>query len=530
MSTDINNRALIGKRALTAGLGIGALALMAPRASADTPFSRFPFPATGAPTARTMPDRLAEIKNVKDFGAIGDGNRDDTKAIQAAVDWTSGANRGTIYFPPGTYKVTGSITFNVAGEFSIIFRGDGKASHITGNFNGFVLDRSAPDLGTGTRIVESLWIENSHPTGGALRLTETIGGTVRDCVLNANRALDISRTQSMTVQSCALGTNGNTLGSYGIIIGENANVINCDITGFDTGITLSGVGPNILGCRLEVNGTAIKVGFDPISPVNPANFCAGFSIIGGSFESNGTAVDFYGGCGYGLVSSFTAQAFPSLTPYDRTVVSSTTITGSVSGATGTGSISSAGILTISGVTGTFQPGMDYIAGTGVPSGTKTYSQTSGRPGKDGTYTLTGSPAYGLRVRSGTHDTVFSALGIGGANYVASIHIENTPHRGNNVFIGVNGQNSGVFGGQAWSLPTMAHVADFIGCNRVPRYTFAGLPKGADSEGQPNVREGDQYYITDANTSTLGANVTAGGPPNTRGYVTWNGSNWTLTSK
>jgi hypothetical protein len=60
------------KRALSAGLGLGALALLAPRASADTPFTAYPFPSAGAPTPRTMPDRLAEIKNVRDFGAIGE--------------------------------------------------------------------------------------------------------------------------------------------------------------------------------------------------------------------------------------------------------------------------------------------------------------------------------------------------------------------------------------------------------------------------------------------------------------------------
>ena len=38
-----------------------------------TPFASYAFPATGAPTPRTLPVRLSDIKNVRDFGAVGDG-------------------------------------------------------------------------------------------------------------------------------------------------------------------------------------------------------------------------------------------------------------------------------------------------------------------------------------------------------------------------------------------------------------------------------------------------------------------------
>src|SRR5262249_14308670 len=126
MSTQLTKRALTGLGA--AGLGVGALGLLASHASADTPFSSFAFPAAGAHAPRTMPDRLTETKNVKDFGAVGNGSNDDTAAIQAAVNWNSGPDRGTIYFPPGTYVVSRPITFNYSGEMSIIFRGEGKLS------------------------------------------------------------------------------------------------------------------------------------------------------------------------------------------------------------------------------------------------------------------------------------------------------------------------------------------------------------------------------------------------------------------
>jgi len=50
------------------------------------------------------------MTNVKDFGAVGDGATDDTTAIQAAVTYAVAHRNDTVFFPVGTYKVTGQIT------------------------------------------------------------------------------------------------------------------------------------------------------------------------------------------------------------------------------------------------------------------------------------------------------------------------------------------------------------------------------------------------------------------------------------
>lgn len=65
---------------------------------------------TGA-AVRTAQDKLREAYSVKDFGALGDGTTDDSAAIQAAHDALPGSG-GSLYFPPGTYKVISTITIS----------------------------------------------------------------------------------------------------------------------------------------------------------------------------------------------------------------------------------------------------------------------------------------------------------------------------------------------------------------------------------------------------------------------------------
>ena len=47
--------------------------------------------------------------NVRDFGAVGDGQADDTIAIRSAFAYIASRNGGTISFPEGDYKVTSTI-------------------------------------------------------------------------------------------------------------------------------------------------------------------------------------------------------------------------------------------------------------------------------------------------------------------------------------------------------------------------------------------------------------------------------------
>lgn len=71
-------------------------------------FATIDFLQSGAgAVTRLAQDKMRDIFNVKDFGAVGNGSTDDTAAIQAAV---TAAGSAMIFVPIGLYRITAPIT------------------------------------------------------------------------------------------------------------------------------------------------------------------------------------------------------------------------------------------------------------------------------------------------------------------------------------------------------------------------------------------------------------------------------------
>lgn len=89
----------------------------------------------------TVQETVGVAIDVKGYGALGDGTTDDTTAIQAAI--TAGAN-GTVFFPPGSYKITSAI--NIVNSCKIFAHPFSATVYLaTQNQNGFVIgDGTAP--------------------------------------------------------------------------------------------------------------------------------------------------------------------------------------------------------------------------------------------------------------------------------------------------------------------------------------------------------------------------------------------------
>ena len=90
-------------------------------------------PTTGNPVQRTLQAKLDDMASIKDFGATGDGNTDDTAAINRALYqlFCREANtqvRRSLFFPAGVYRVTDTIKipsyaklYGEGSDSSIIF-------------------------------------------------------------------------------------------------------------------------------------------------------------------------------------------------------------------------------------------------------------------------------------------------------------------------------------------------------------------------------------------------------------------------
>lgn len=80
--------------------------------------------------SRTLVDRVSNVFNVRDFGAVGDGVTDDRSAFQSAFNAANSAGGGIVYVPKGRYRKsdTAGNIWTIYSNTSLI--GDGDQSII----------------------------------------------------------------------------------------------------------------------------------------------------------------------------------------------------------------------------------------------------------------------------------------------------------------------------------------------------------------------------------------------------------------
>jgi parallel beta-helix repeat protein len=241
----------------------------------------------------------ATVINVKDFGATGDGNTDDSVAIQSAVSYASTA-KGTLHFPAGTYRI--DTTISVPGNLRIT--GDGNMSHLTRTTTGNIFSIT----GTSETPVSNVHISNLRFSGPSTQANSIVGNgiymdyashiTIKHCLFQGFGLTDsndggISGIRSSYVSvlgnSFRLNTNGVCFGTPGGTIGIDHSLIahNIALNNWEDGIhtqqcSFLVIDSNITGKNGQVNDGA---GIDILRDTNDTisgNLC---------FENGGNGIE-----------------------------------------------------------------------------------------------------------------------------------------------------------------------------------------------------------------------------------------------
>jgi hypothetical protein len=154
------------------------------------------------PTQRTSPSQLVDFVDARTFGAVGDNSHDDTWALQTAATTVASQPRGgTLYLPPGVYKINSAITVPVDGM--VTFVGAGSGSTIirqTGrSADGIVFTRN--DFGHDGGGIKALTIE----AGSGLATSHDFGSGSNGIGVSCTQCTDNFITEDVSINGFATG-------------------------------------------------------------------------------------------------------------------------------------------------------------------------------------------------------------------------------------------------------------------------------------------------------------------------------------
>lgn len=200
------------------------------------------------------------IVSVRNYGAVGDGTTDDLAAINAAYAALP-ATGGVLYFPAGSYKVTGSIT-TIAKKIWILGQGKENSRILTNQATGNVLDISSTDVKISDMTVVSTVVRSANS------LVNVQSGATR-----------------FEMQSCALSTGFINITTAATIVDIHDCQILSPTAATGTGILVNG-GSDLSISHCLVNGTG---GAEPLYGIR-VQACGDLNLVDTSIILSGTAL------------------------------------------------------------------------------------------------------------------------------------------------------------------------------------------------------------------------------------------------
>ena len=190
----------------------------------------------------------SEVFNVKDFGAVGDDSTNDTSAILSAINSAQSSGKGTVYFPDGIYRITGSLQLPNNPQCDIALVGNGSNVSVikqTANVNGieFNMDNGALNDQIYQVSIKGLGLTTSGASSSSIYITY---GTSSQSA-HENISVDLHDVHILS--------DNTNYWSNGIVLESawNFRITNCMIVGRPLGSFYQGTGLELR--RLCVNGT-----------------------------------------------------------------------------------------------------------------------------------------------------------------------------------------------------------------------------------------------------------------------------------
>lgn len=226
--------------------------------------------ARGSTELRTLGERFADVVNVKDFGAKGDGVADDTAAIQAAI-----ATRKSVFFPEpkAFYNITDEIGPKWPGQKLF------ANSKVRGMIRNVTNDRRLAIIG------DPLRADGAAPQAGLINLCFygnplSTGGIVLATNLNAGNPDWSDASKDCVIDHCAVDYVGhgwalevyswcNTISDFTCYEGNLKGCLYADSANQNTSLGLY-----LTGCTEQ----SLQIGGDGSQRRNRGNLFAGLVV------------------------------------------------------------------------------------------------------------------------------------------------------------------------------------------------------------------------------------------------------------
>lgn len=194
----------------------------------NTSITFYPFKTNGINSSPNEPYFI----NVKDFGAKGDGETDDTASIQRAIDAAN--NYDIIFFPNGTYKISTSI--NITDKIVTLYGGVIQSDTVGICYN----NRNVGSQGLKGSYIKNMTI-SAADTG--ISVVYAQGLTIENCNIHdaENYGIKIDNLNEVYIQNCRIKYEGLTQGCAIYINTSDCAVANTTIQGYTTGIYSKGL-------------------------------------------------------------------------------------------------------------------------------------------------------------------------------------------------------------------------------------------------------------------------------------------------